>query len=103
MTLKNMTTIKNFKMQKGYEAVDTTASLGASDVAILIPTGGITSVVYQLLGDGKVQGTAMPKSTIENDTAVWEDLTDGAVVNPALTAIRQYNASGTTTLYVRAQ
>lgn len=89
-----------------YEGEDTlVATAAASTVAIPVFSGDITNIVYSLLGTGvgKVQATIDDHTEIIAGTATWVDLVDGAYVNPAVTALRQFNTSGTTVLKVRMQ
>jgi len=87
-----------------YEGEDTlVATAAASTVAIPVFSGDITNIVYSLDGTGKVQATIDDHTEIIAGTATWVDLVDGAYVNPAVTALRQFNTSGTTVLKVRMQ
>ena len=60
-------------------------------------------LAFQLTGDGIVQVTVYPPEDILLGTAVWLDVPEGADVNPAVTAVRQINVTGTTVLNVRVK
>lgn len=97
-----MTKDEQFALERAYYYKQTLTAAGNGE-AIRIPSGDISSIAYQLDGDGSVQVTAYPAADILADTAVWSTLADGDTVNPAITAIRQVNSTGTTVLNVRAQ
>jgi len=104
MTLVTMDKEKrDYSLHYDFKAIDTLAIVGASDKAIMLPFGGITSVVYNIEGNGTLQACGMLEERIEADTAEWEDVPDGAEINPSTTALRQVNVAGTSELTVRCQ
>lgn len=93
---------ERYSSERQWYYKETLTSAGPGE-AIRIPAGDLTSIGYQLEGDGTVQITAYPYADINNDTAVWSTVEDGAQINPSISAIRQTNISGTTVLNVRCQ
>jgi hypothetical protein len=91
-----------YATENQYYIKQTLAVAGPGE-AIRIKGGDIQNIAYQLEGEGSVQVTAYPYADIEAGTAIWSTLTDGDTVNPAISAIRQNNTSGTTVFCVRAQ
>lgn len=93
---------KHYAKENQYYYKQTLVTAGPSE-AIRIPGGDISNIAYQLEGSGAVQVTCYPIEDIIADTAIWVTVESGNVINPAITAIRQNNTSGTTVLNVRCQ
>lgn len=103
--MKEMNIGKKYSSQNQYYYKETiTAGNGE---AILIPCGDISSVSHSMYtastGTGKTQFTNSTREDVGNNVAVWIDYTEGAIISPAVTAIRQVCDTGTTTLEVKCQ
>jgi hypothetical protein len=104
MTILKMTKGKSYTLGAyPLTAVDTVSVVGASNVAIWLPSGTINSLVYALDGDGTLQVSVDTIDAIKADTATWLDVATNDDINTAATALRQVNISGTTKLTVRCQ
>ena len=92
------------KPYEGYEYSykETLTSSGSGD-AIRIPGGEISSVAYDLEGDGTVEVTNYTEEDIDGNSAVWRTVNQDDLINPSITAIRHTNVSGTTVFIVRCQ
>ena len=93
---------ERFAVEKQYYYKEVMITSGNGE-AIRIAGGDIHAITYQLDGNGTLQATAYPVSCILDNTAVWVDVPEDNYLNPAITAVRQVNVSGTTTLNVRCQ
>lgn len=91
-------------LQNAYYASDIIAATGTSDKAILIPNGDITSIAWQLEGaSAKIQATVYPIEDIESGSALWEDVPEDNVLQPAVQAIRLVSLDGAAILNIRCQ
>lgn len=102
MTTQEMNVGKRYALQNQYYYKETLSVAGNGD-AILIPCGDINFVAHDLQGDGKIQVTVSPVEDIINDIAIWVDVVEDSLINPADTAVRQVNSTGTTILNLRCQ
>ena len=91
-------------LQNAYYASDIIAETGASDKAILIPNGDITSIAWQLEGaSAKIQATVYPIEDIESGSAQWKDVPEDNILQPAVQAIRLVSLDGSAILNIRCQ
>ena len=93
---------ERYGVHNQYKGKETLSSSGAG-VAFMIPGGDIKSIAYDLEGTGEVQVTNYDEADIVADVAEWRTVMTGELINPSISAIRQFNTSGTTVFVVRAQ
>lgn len=105
MTTEEMTVdSRKDALQNAYYASDILAATGISTKAILIPNGDITSIAWQLEGaSAKIQATVYPIEDIESGSALWEDVPEDNVLQPAVQAIRLVSLDGAAILNIRCQ